>query len=87
MIDAGHEERRILRGPLVVVRDVVSSISGKPPMPEPMHHADALGVGLGHVQAASPSAPAIAGRDAVMDEGIHAARFLGGDVIPRYRSP
>ncbi len=62
----------------------VFSISGKPPMPEPITHADARGQ-LFRQGFARGQASVFDGlfrcRDTVMDEGVHGARIFGAHVL------
>ena len=54
-----HEERRdAARAALRAARSCVSSIIGRPPMPEPIRHADALRVFVGDRRGRRPAPPA-----------------------------
>ena len=84
MIDAGTKNGVIRRGPRFSSSALVSSISGRPPMPEPIRQP---------MRSASSSPSCVVGRQAgvadrldrrrqaVVDEGVHVARFLGREVV------
>ena len=84
MIDAGTKNGVIRRGPRAISSACVSSISGRPPMPEPTRQP---------MRSACSSVSCVVGRQAgvadrldrggqaVMDEGIHVPRVLGREVV------
>jgi hypothetical protein len=79
MMVPGMKKGEILRGPPARKSLCVSSIIGRPPMPGADVDADAVGIGLGDFDAGV--ADGLNARShAVMDEHIHAARFLGRQV-------
>ncbi len=80
MIEPGTKNGEMRRGPrLAMYSTWVSSILGRPPMPEPTITPMRSAVGFGDFQAAVAQG-LHPGSQAVMDEGIHLAGFLGRDI-------
>ena len=80
MIDAGTKKAKCGADRDSSSSVCVSSIIGKPPMPEPT--TTPMRSEFSSVTSRPLSCIAwIAGGDAVMDKGIHVARFLGRDVV------
>jgi hypothetical protein len=83
MIEAGTKNGEMRRGPRSRYSLCVSSISGRPPMPEPTMtpmRSRLRGQGLARGQARITHG-LHAMQPAVMDEGVHVAGFLTGDVV------
>ena len=87
MMEAGTKNGVMRRGPRAASSAWVFSISGRPPIPEPITQAMRVVFGQGFAcgQACVQNG-LLRSRDAVMNEGIHGARILGAHVFLHIKS-
>ena len=84
MIEAGTKNGVIRRGPRFSSSALVSSISGRPPMPEPTRQP--MRSASSWLELVVGGQAGVAHRldrrgQAVMDEGVHVARVLGREIV------
>ncbi len=90
MIEAGTKNGEMRRGPRLISSACVSSIIGRPPMPEPMLQPMRTAIFVGQRVAGGQAAVLHrldGGGEPEMDEAVHVAGFFLGDVVARCRSP